>query len=99
MRTALFSDIHTNLPAFEEALKSIDAQKPDTIYCLCNLVGYHLSPNEVINEIRRRGIATIAGNHDAKASKLTVSQLSEPGKNYPYTIMGEEEKNYLTTNE
>lgn len=60
-------------------------------------MGYQLSPNEVINEIRRRGIATIAGNHDAKLSKLTASQLAEPGKNYAYSIISEEEKNYLAT--
>ena len=29
-----------------------------------DLVGYNIWPNEVINEIRRRGIPTIAGNYD-----------------------------------
>jgi putative phosphoesterase len=64
MRIALFSDIHANLPALEACLKSIDDQKPDAIYCLGDLVGYNIWPNEVINEIRKRGIPTIAGNYD-----------------------------------
>ncbi len=64
MRIALFSDIHANLPALEACLKSIDEQKPDAIYCLGDLVGYNIWPNEVINEIRERGIPTIAGNYD-----------------------------------
>ena len=64
MRIALFSDIHANYPALEACLKSIDQQKPDAIYCLGDLVGYNIWPNEVINEIRRRGIPTIAGNYD-----------------------------------
>ncbi len=64
MRIALFSDIHANLPALEACLKSIDEHKPDAICCLGDLVGYNIWPNEVINEIRRRGIPTIAGNYD-----------------------------------
>jgi predicted phosphodiesterase len=64
MRIALFSDIHANLPALEACLSSIEEQKPDAIYCLGDLVGYNIWPNEVINEIRRRGIPTIAGNYD-----------------------------------
>jgi putative phosphoesterase len=64
MRIALFSDIHANLPALEACLKSIDEQNPDAIYCLGDLVGYNVWPNEVINEIKRRRIPTIAGNYD-----------------------------------
>ena len=64
MRIALFSDIHANLPALEACLKNIDEKKPDAVYCLGDLVGYNIWPNEVINEIRRRGIPTIAGNYD-----------------------------------
>ncbi|MEJ7678474.1 MAG: metallophosphoesterase family protein [Segetibacter sp.] len=64
MKIALFSDIHANLPALEAYFKSIEEQKPDAIYCLGDLVGYNIWPNEVINEIRKRGIPTIAGNYD-----------------------------------
>ena len=64
MRIALFSDIHANLPALEACFKSMDEQKPDSLYCLGDLVGYNIWPNEVINEIRKRGIPTIAGNYD-----------------------------------
>jgi predicted phosphodiesterase len=64
MKIALFSDIHANLPALEACFKSIEEQKPDAIYCLGDLVGYNIWPNEVINEIRKRGIPTIAGNYD-----------------------------------
>jgi putative phosphoesterase len=64
MKIALFSDIHANLPALEAFFKDLDARKPDAIYCLGDLVGYNVWPNEVINAIRKRGIATIAGNYD-----------------------------------
>jgi predicted phosphodiesterase len=64
MKIALFSDIHANLPALEAVFKDIDKTKPDAVYCLGDLVGYNIWPNEVINEIRKRGISTIAGNYD-----------------------------------
>ncbi|WP_291108605.1 metallophosphoesterase family protein [Flavobacterium sp. UBA6195] len=64
MKIVLFSDIHANLPALEAFFKDIVKVKPDAIYCLGDLVGYNIWPNEVINEIRKRGIPTIAGNYD-----------------------------------
>jgi predicted phosphodiesterase len=64
MRIALFSDIHANLPALEACLADIDSKQPDAIYCLGDLVGYNIWPNEVIAKIRERGIPTIAGNYD-----------------------------------
>lgn len=64
MKIALFSDIHANLPALEAFFESVDRQRPDAIYCLGDLVGYNVWPNEVVGEIRRRGIPTIAGNYD-----------------------------------
>jgi putative phosphoesterase len=64
MKIALFSDIHANLPALEAFLKDVEQKQPDALYCLGDLVGYNIWPNEVINEVRKRGIPTIAGNYD-----------------------------------
>src|SRR5687768_2304804 len=64
MKIALFCDIHGNLPALEAGFKSIDEQKPDAVFCLGDLVGYNIWPNEVADAIRKRGIPAIAGNYD-----------------------------------
>ena len=64
MTIALFSDIHANLPALEALLADLDQRRPDAVYCLGDLVGYNIWPNEVVREIRRRGIPTITGNYD-----------------------------------
>lgn len=64
MTIALFSDIHANLPALEAFFEDVDRRKPDAIYCLGDLVGYNVWPNEVIEAIRNRRIPTIAGNYD-----------------------------------
>jgi putative phosphoesterase len=98
MKIALFSDIHANLPAFEAFLKDLDNRKADAIYCLGDLVGYNVWPNEIINEIRKRGIATLAGNHDLKVKalpKITKEELTTTGKNYAYHIIEPENRAYL----
>ena len=64
MRIALFSDIHANLPALQAFLTDMDNRNLDAAYCLGDLVGYNVWPNEVVDEIRRRRIPTIAGNYD-----------------------------------
>lgn len=64
MRIAIFSDIHGNLQALESVLADIEAQKPDAIYCLGDLVGYGANPNEVTERLRRQGYPTVMGNYD-----------------------------------
>lgn len=85
MRIALFSDIHANLPAFEAFLSDLENRKPDAVYCLGDLIGYNIWPNEIIAEIRRRGIAVLAGNHDLKT------------KGYAYELVSTENRQYLNT--
>ena len=64
MRIAFFSDIHANLPALQACLADMEGRSIDAAYCLGDLVGYNIWPNEVIHEIRRRNIPTLAGNYD-----------------------------------
>jgi putative phosphoesterase len=108
MRIALFSDIHANLPALEACLRSIDEQKPDAVYCLGDLVGYNIWPNEVINEVRRRGIPTIAGNYDQGIGLLSddcgcaykTDKEKEMGAisiSYTNSMVNDAERNYLKT--
>jgi predicted phosphodiesterase len=108
MRIALFSDIHANLPSLEACLANIERQKPDAIYCLGDLVGYNIWPNEVINEIRKRGIPTIAGNYDQGIGLISddcgCAYKTEPEKemgkisiSYTNSIVKEDERNYLRT--
>ena len=108
MKIALFSDIHANLPALEACLKNIEEQKADAIYCLGDMVGYNIWPNEVINEIRKRGIPTIAGNYDFGIGRTSddcgcaykEEHEKEMGKvsiSFTNLIVKEEERKYLRT--
>ncbi|MEH0157405.1 metallophosphoesterase family protein [Limibacter armeniacum] len=92
MKIAFISDIHANMPALEAVLADIDSKQPDYIYCLGDLVGYNCWPNEVVEELRRRKIPTIMGNHDeamitAEPDRftnrgITVSMLSEDNRQF-----------------
>ncbi|HEY1061034.1 MAG TPA: metallophosphoesterase family protein [Daejeonella sp.] len=98
MKIALFSDIHANLPAFDAFLKDLDKRKADAFYCLGDLVGYNVWPNEIINEIRKRGIATLVGNHDLKVKALpqiSKEELASTGKDYAYHIIEPDNRAYL----
>ena len=64
MRVAVVSDIHANLHALEAVLEAIDADPPDELWCLGDLVGYGPRPNEVVDVIRERGWLCLVGNHD-----------------------------------
>jgi diadenosine tetraphosphatase ApaH/serine/threonine PP2A family protein phosphatase len=64
MRTALLSDVHGNLPAFEAVLADIDAQGVEEIWCLGDLVGYGAQPDECVELARQRCDLCLAGNHD-----------------------------------
>lgn len=108
MKIALFSDIHANLPALEAFFNDVETRKPDSIYCLGDLVGYNMWPNEVINEIKRRGIPTIAGNYDQGIGLVSdecgCAYKTEPEKemgkisiSFTNSLVKPEERKYLRT--
>ena len=108
MRIALFSDIHANLPALEAFFEDVDKQAPDAMYCLGDLVGYNIWPNEVIQSIRERMIPTIAGNYDfgigRSSDECGCAYKTEPEKDmgkisisFTNSLVKPDERKYLRT--
>jgi predicted phosphodiesterase len=64
MRVAVFSDVHANLAALEAVLDAIDAESPDRLWCLGDLIGYGPKPNECTAVVRERADVCLCGNHD-----------------------------------
>ena len=64
MRIAVFSDIHSNLPALEAVLDDIDRAGVDATYALGDLVGYAPWPNESLERLQADGIPSVMGNYD-----------------------------------
>ncbi len=71
MKIILFSDIHSNLPALQAFFENIETRDYDAIYCLGDLVGYNIWPNEIVDEIRKRKIPTLTGNYDFGIGRMS----------------------------
>ncbi len=71
MRYGIFSDIHSNLEAFETVLEFYDrAGIKDYIFC-GDIVGYGPNPNECVTRVfGLKNMIIVAGNHDRAAAKL-----------------------------
>jgi predicted phosphodiesterase len=64
MRVAVISDIHANLHALEAVLAALDAERPDAVWCLGDLVGYGPRPNRCCLSLAARADLSLCGNHD-----------------------------------
>ncbi|HNW59587.1 MAG TPA: metallophosphoesterase family protein [bacterium] len=64
MRVGIISDVHGNLEALEQVLRSIDAASCDEIVFLGDAVGYGPQPDECVAELDDRVALAILGNHD-----------------------------------
>jgi predicted phosphodiesterase len=98
MKVAVISDIHANLHALEAVLEAIDADHPDELWCLGDLVGYGPEPNQCCAAVAARAAICLAGNHDlavlgelsvgvfvgeaAAAARWTAGVLDEDSRRY-----------------
>jgi len=81
MRYAIFSDIHSNLEAFESVLAEYRRRSIDKYFCLGDIVGYGANPKECIEKVEKNNIETIAGNHDwAVGGKFDVKYFNPYAK-------------------
>lgn len=67
MRTAVISDIHSNLQALEAVLDAVAASDVDEVWCLGDIVGYGADPGPCVDLVRERAAVCLAGNHDLAA--------------------------------
>lgn len=68
MKTAILTDIHSNLPALEAVLERCQELGIERYVCLGDTVGYAANPNECADLVRERVALSVLGNHDAVAS-------------------------------
>ncbi len=102
MRACVLSDIHGNLHALEAVLADVDAQAPDEVWCLGDLVGYGPRPNACCRLVSERADLSLVGNHDlgvlgtldldafspdaAASARWTASVLATDARRYLETL-------------
>jgi predicted phosphodiesterase len=99
MRVAVVSDIHGNLHALEAVLAAVDAEAPDGVWCLGDLVGYGPKPNACVARIAARASVCLAGNHDLAALGLLDHDDFTPeaalAARWTAVVLDEDERGYL----
>jgi diadenosine tetraphosphatase ApaH/serine/threonine PP2A family protein phosphatase len=63
-RIAVISDVHGNRHALDAVLGALEADEPDELWCLGDLVGYGPQPNECTRAVAARADHCLCGNHD-----------------------------------
>ena len=99
MRYAIFSDVHSNLEAFESAIKAMEGNKVDAYICGGDIVGYGADPSRCIQLTKELTQNVICGNHDwASVGKFDISYFNTYAKEAVYwtaEVLNEDEKAYL----
>ena len=95
MRIAFFSDVHANLPALEAFFQDVASENVDAMYCSGDLVGYNVWSNEVVDEIRKRCIPTIMGNHDEALLHPISKENQLSNKGLTRAMVNSENREYL----
>jgi diadenosine tetraphosphatase ApaH/serine/threonine PP2A family protein phosphatase len=99
MRIAVVSDIHANLPALQAVLSEVDAERPDELWCLGDVVGYGPHPNECCAVVRQRADLSLCGNHDlAVVGTISVEEFSgdaAAAARWTQTVLDGESRSFL----
>lgn len=64
MKIGIISDIHGNYEALKSVLKELDGMGVTEVYSLGDVVGYYSQVNECCEELIKRDIPNLMGNHD-----------------------------------
>jgi diadenosine tetraphosphatase ApaH/serine/threonine PP2A family protein phosphatase len=81
LRVGVISDVHSNLPALQAVLGSIDEAAPEEIWCLGDIVGYGAQPDECTTLVRERCAVSLNGNHDlAVTGAIDASSFSDTAR-------------------
>src|SRR5213075_1147473 len=98
-RVAVISDVHANWHALEAVLESVDAERPDELWCLGDLVGYGPRPNPCCAAVQERTSLCLAGNHDLGVlGRLDLEEFAPDAKAsalWTREVLLDESRSYL----
>jgi predicted phosphodiesterase len=100
LRVAVISDVHGNLHALEAVLGALEAEAPDEIWSLGDIVGYGPRPNPCCSLVAERARLGLAGNHDLGVlGSIDLEEFSSEAAEsarWTQTVLTDESRAYLT---
>ncbi|ELZ03150.1 metallophosphoesterase [Natrialba chahannaoensis JCM 10990] len=96
MKVGLISDIHGNRVALEAVLA--DMPRVDELCCAGDVVGYNPWPGDCVDELRKRDVPTVLGNHDAAVAGETpfrFNGMARAGVEYARTQLTANQRAWL----
>ena len=94
----MISDVHGNYSALCEVLNKIDNMGIQNIYNLGDVAGYYSQINECCDELKKRKILSVMGNHDfylTTNTKCPRSRSANECLDYQRKIISSENLNWL----
>jgi len=100
MKTAVISDIHSNLEALLPVLEHAGNEGVDEFVCLGDVVGYNADPNACVDLLRSiPNMRCVLGNHDAMAvgegPLVGVNSMAAESVVWTRERLGDERKAWL----
>ena len=100
MKTAIVSDVHSNLAALEAVLAEAERLGAGEIWSLGDAVGYGPEPGACISRLRGAAAVHLMGNHDAAVVDLTPVEAfngtARRAVEWTRTVIGPEAAGFLT---
>lgn len=98
---AIFSDIHSNLEAFQAVLADMKSLNVKPFICLGDTVGYAANPAQCLNRVRALGCRVLQGNHDwMAAGDIDLSMISDTARHgieFARRQLSPEDRQYLAS--
>lgn len=98
MKTAVISDIHSNIEALTAVFSELEETGIERVICLGDIVGYGADPDDCLRLIKEKCDIVVAGNHDhairdfedfsllndyaSEVIEWTRNKITEEWKNY-----------------
>jgi diadenosine tetraphosphatase ApaH/serine/threonine PP2A family protein phosphatase len=99
LRVAVISDIHGNLYALEAVLEAVEADAPDEVWSLGDVVGYGPRPNRCCALVQERARLSLVGNHDLGVlGSLSMEEFSFEAAfsaRWTQTVLTDDSRTYL----
>jgi predicted phosphodiesterase len=100
MRYGIFSDIHSNLEAFEAVISVYEKEGINRYLCIGDIIGYGADPCRCIEKIRQLADIVVSGNHDwAVVNKFPLHYFNPIAKEaiiWTKNLLDEKDKTFLS---